>query len=185
MSASRPLWFVLALLSSACASSAPPGTDEAIALDAPAAKLEGKRYLEVRVGVRIAAPPPVVWDLLVDGPAYPSWNSTVIALDGTIAEGEIIELKSTVDPERSFELEVSGVEAARTMVWADGGRAFRGERRFRLEPLADGGTAFTMREVMTGTMMGMIAPRLPDFRPTFDGFATDLKAAAEQRAGVR
>lgn len=163
----------------ACGSLAPPESALPIALDVPASKLDGERYLEYRVGVHIEAPPAVVWALLTDAPAYPSWNSTVKSIDGTIAPGEQVELRSTVDPERTFELTVSRFEPNEALVWEDGGRAFRGVRTFTLTARDDGTTDFTMAEVFTGSMMGMIEGKLPDFRPSFDAFAADLRAAAE------
>ena len=36
-----------------------------------------------------------------------------------------------------------------------------------------------MAEVLTGSMMNMIEPKLPDFRPAFTDFVADLKTAAE------
>ena len=170
---------LFALTCAACASTAPPEAAEAIAIDEPATMLEGKRYLEVRVGVHIDAPPAAVWAVLTKAEDYPDWNSTITSLDGTIAEGETIELKNTIDPERTFELAVSDVKPEQGMVWSDGGRSFRGVRTFELRALDDGTTEFTMREVFTGTMMGMIAPKLPDFRPSFDTFAADLETAAK------
>ena len=172
--------FVLlcALFVSGCASSAPPEASEPVGLGEPASVLEGERYLEYRVGVHIEATPEAVWAVLEDASRYPEWNSTVTRLDGEIVEGGALELHSTVDPSRSFELEVSAVEPQRGMVWSDGGRSFRGVRTFELAAREDGTTDFTMREVFTGTMMGMIAPKLPDFRPSFDSFAGDLKRAA-------
>ncbi len=173
----------LALLATtACASIAPAGASEPVAIDAPAAQLDGKRYREVRVGVHIDAPPERVWAVLADAAAYPSWNTTVVSLNGSIALGETIELKSTVDPKRTFELEVSTFDAPRTMVWQDGGKAFKGVRTFTLTARADGTTDVTMAEVLTGSMMGMIAGKLPDFRPSFDTFAGDLKTVAESPA---
>ncbi len=172
----------LALTLGACASTPPPEAAQPIALDAPAVVLDGERYLEYRVGVRIDAPPAAVWALLTDAEAYPSWNSTVIGIDGQIAEGERIELKATVDPKRTFGLTVSDVAPERGMVWSDGGRAFRGVRTFTLTRREDGSTDFTMAEVLTGSMMGMIEGKLPDFRPSFDAFAADLKQAAERGA---
>lgn len=169
----------VALLSAACASTAPPEAAEAVTIDAPASALEGERYLEVRVGAHIDAPPAAVWAVLSDATAYPEWNSTVLGLEGAIAEGEVIELTSIVDPDRTFELTVSAVVPNEGMVWSDGNRRFRGERTFTLRARADGTTEFTMREVFTGSMMGMIAPSLPDFRPSFDAFASDLVVAAE------
>jgi uncharacterized protein YndB with AHSA1/START domain len=175
----RRLPLLLTALLGACASVAPPEASSPIVLDAPAVVLDGERYLEYRVGVTVAAEPDVVWALLTDAPGYPTWNSTVIAIDGTIAAGEEIELQSKVDPERTFELTVSTFEPARKLVWEDGGSAFKGVRTFTLTPNGDGTTAVTMTEVFTGSMMGMIEGKLPDFRPSFDAFAADLERAAE------
>jgi uncharacterized protein YndB with AHSA1/START domain len=173
-----PLALATALLG-ACASVPPPEASSPIALDEPATVLDGERYLEYRVGVSVTAEPEVVWSLLTDAPGYPAWNSTVISIDGNIAAGEEIELKSKVDPDRTFELTVSAFEPAQKLVWEDGGSAFRGVRTFTLTSKGDGTTAVTMAEVFTGSMMGMIEGKLPDFRPSFDAFAADLKRAAE------
>ncbi|MEM6291393.1 MAG: SRPBCC domain-containing protein [Myxococcota bacterium] len=179
----RPL-AALALLLCACASTAPVAAAEPIAIDSPAIALEGERYLETRVGVHIDAAPEAVWAVLVDGPSYPAWNSTVTSLDGTIALGETIELVSTIDPKRTFSLEVTTFEPGARLVWEDGGRAFKGVRTFTLTAREDGTTDLTVAEVMTGSMMGMIAPKLPDFRPSFDTFATDLQAEVAARRGA-
>lgn len=169
---------VLVCLAPGCASIAPAGAAEPIALNGEAESLHGTRYLEVRVGTNIAAPPEKIWALLTDAKGYPSWNSTVISIDGTIAIGETIKLKATVDESRTFELTVSTFEPNTRMVWEDGGSTFRGVRTYTLTLQADGTTDFTMAEVFTGTMMGMIESKLPDFRPSFTQFASDLSAAA-------
>jgi len=152
-------------------------------LQGPATRLDGKRYLEYRVGVHIAAEPAVVWALLTDAAGYPAWNSTVVSIDGTIAKGERIELKSTIDPKRTFGLTVSELEPNQRMVWQDGGKAFKGVRTFTLRRRDDGTTEVTMAEVLTGAMMGMIEGKLPDFRPSFEAFAADLERAAEEARG--
>ena len=169
----------LTALLGACASVPPPEASAPIVLDEPAMVLDGERYLEYRVGVSVAAKPEVVWALLTDAPGYPEWNSTVISIDGNIASGEEIALKAKVDPERTFELTVSTFEPAQKLVWEDGGSAFKGVRTFTLTPRCDGTTEVRMAEVLTGSMMGMIEGKLPDFRPSFDAFAADLKRAAE------
>lgn len=180
----RTPFLLVASLFGACASVPPPETKTAIAIDAPAAKLEGTRYLEYRVGVRIEAPAEVVWALLTDAPGYPAWNSTVISIDGTIALGETIELKAKIDPKRTFTLTVSELQPMQRLVWQDGGKAFKGVRTFVVRQLEDGSTEVTMAEVLTGSMMGMIEGKLPDFRPPFDAFAADLRREAEARAAA-
>lgn len=175
---------MLGTLLAACASVPPTEASSPIVLDEPAVVLDGERYLEYRVGATIAAEPEVVWALLTDAEGYPRWNSTVISIDGEIAASQEIALRSKVDPERTFELTVSTFDENRTLVWEDGGGAFRGVRTFTLTPRGDGTTEFRMAEVFTGSMMGMIEGKLPDFRPSFDAFAADLSRAAKERAGA-
>ena len=165
-----------------CASNAPAESAAPISVGQPASQLDGKRYRETRVGIHIDAPPTAVWAVLTDGSAYPSWNTTVTSLKGTIAAGETIELKVKLDPKRTFKLEVSTFDAPTRMVWQDGNGMFKGVRTFTLTALPDGTTDITMAEVMTGSMMGMIANKLPDFRPDFDSFMRDLKATIEAGA---
>ncbi|MEM9460753.1 MAG: SRPBCC domain-containing protein [Myxococcota bacterium] len=175
----RGLSLVLATALGACASTPPPEAAAPILLDGQAQLLDGQRYLEYRVGVNIAAAPDEVWALLTDAPGYPAWNSTVISIDGTIAPGEQIALKATIDPKRTFDLTVSTFEPGQRLVWEDGGRAFKGVRTFTLTSRGDGTTDVTMAEVLTGSMMGMIEGKLPDFRPSMTDFVADLKEAAE------
>lgn len=171
----------LCALAAGCASVAPEDADAPVGIDEPAEALSGTRYLQVRVGRHIDAPPETVWAVLTDGAQYPAWNSTITSFDGVIEPGGSIVLTNTIDPDREFELEVTRFEPTHLMVWEDGGRAFHGARTFELAPAPGGGTDFVMVEVFTGTMMGMIAPRLPDFRPAFDDFARDLETEAVKR----
>lgn len=175
---------LFAAVLSACASTPPAEVAAPIELDGQASRLTGKRYLEYRVGVNVPASPEVVWAVLTDAPAYPQWNSTVTSLEGTIAMDERIELKSTVDPKRTFGLTVSTFDAHSKLVWEDGGRAFKGVRTFTLTPREDGSTDVTMAEVLTGSMMGMIEGKLPDFRPSFEAFAADLEREAVRRSSA-
>lgn len=168
------------VVAAGCAVAPPPEAKAPIAVDGEATVLDGERYLEYRIGVNVTAPPEQVWAVLTNAEDYPTWNSTVVSLDGVIAKGEEIELKSTVDPKRTFELEVSTFEPARKLVWEDGNNAFRGVRTFVITPREDGSTDVTMAEVLSGSMMGMIEGKLPDFRPSFNAFAADLKRESER-----
>lgn len=170
---------ILALTPSACAVTPAAGADDPIEIDGQARVLDGERYLQYRVGINIAAPPDRVWGLLTDAPNYPQWNSTINEIGGSIALGEEIALKAKIDPDRTFELTVAEFDEPKKMVWADGGNAFSGVRTFTLTAREDGTTDFTMAEVLKGSMMGMIEGKLPDFRPSFEQFAADLKVAAE------
>lgn len=141
--------------------------------------IESAKFLQYAVATHIEAPPEAVWAVLTNAAAYPSWNSTVVSVEGEIAPGGQIALVSTLDPERTFELQVSTYEAPTTLVWQDGGNTFKGVRTFTLTP-KDGGTDLEMKEALNGTMMKMIAPSLPDFGPSFEQFVADLKAEVEK-----
>ena len=86
-----------------------------------------------------------------------------------------------VSPDRTFDLKVSELTPASRMVWEDGMPMgmFAGVRTFTLTPQSDGSTAFTMAEVFSGGMLGMIEGSLPDFTSDFEHFAADLKKRAE------
>lgn len=135
---------------------------------------------ECAVAININAAPDAVWSLLTTAADIPNWNSTVISLEGQIALNETIKLKSTASPDRTFNLKVSAMSAPGKMVWKDGmAPMFKGVRTYTLTAKSDGTTDFAMREVISGLMLPMIRRSLPDFRPTFEQFAADLKQAAE------
>ena len=67
------------------------------------------------------------------------------------------------------------------MVWRDGAAPmFQGVRTYVLKPKSDGSTDFLMQEMFSGLMLPMIVKSLPDFGPTFETYAQDLKREAER-----
>ena len=154
-----------------------------LAANGVAEKTRTADALDYSIAIDIAAPPPVVWALLTNAKAYPQWNSTVVKLDGNIAKTETIHLVAKVAPDRTFDLKVTEYVKNEKMVWEDGGKAFAGVRTFTLLPIASGnGTRFAMSETLSGRMLPMIEGSLPDFTVEFNGFAADLKKAAEKVA---
>ena len=136
---------------------------------------------EYATATTIAAPPDRVWAVLTDAAGYPDWNSTIISLDGSIAEGERIALVSTLNPKRTFTLSVSDVHPPTSMVWSDGMPLglFSGVRTFTLTDAGEGVTEFSMREVYSGLLAPLITKSIPDMTESFESFAADLKATAE------
>jgi uncharacterized protein YndB with AHSA1/START domain len=133
---------------------------------------------ETSVWVDIAAAPVVVWALLVDAASYSLWNSAVLSIEGMIAKGEQIKLRSTFDPKRSFYLKVKELEPEKRLAWGDN----NGTWVFTLTPRGDGGaTTFTMSEKIGGLMFPLFARFLPSFDEAFERFAADLKREAEAR----
>jgi hypothetical protein len=145
-----------------------------------ATKTKSTFRLEYAVGTNINATPEKIWALLTHAQKFPSWNSTVISIDGDIALGQQIQVKVHAAPKREFKLKVSEFDPGRRMVWRDGAAPmFQGVRTYTLAPQADGSTNFSMSEVFSGLMLPMIAGSLPNFGPSFETYAADLKRAAE------
>lgn len=132
----------------------------------------------------IAAAPQVVWDIITNAERYPTWDSGVVSVDGTIAADETITVHAEINPGRSFPVKVTDFEAPKTMKWTGGMPLglFVGERTFTLTPRDDGGTDFDMREEYHGPFTPMIWGSIPDLQPSFEQFAQGLKAQAEKDA---
>jgi hypothetical protein len=136
---------------------------------------------EYSVAVSIGAPAQRVWDLLVDAPGYKGWNDSVVSIDGPIESGRTIKLVPAVDPGRTFVLKVTAMEPPHRLVWTGGMPLglFTGTRTFVIES-ADAGCRFSMSEVYTGLMSGLIFKSIPDLNDSFKQFADSLKSASER-----
>jgi hypothetical protein len=148
--------------------------------DGRARKTKQAFRMEIGVAINIRANPGVIWGLLTDAPGFPRWNSTVTAIEGTIALGETLKLRVPLAPSRTFKPKVAAFEPPRRMVWQEGNPMFKGVRTFALAPRPDGTTDVSMIEVYTGVMLPLIAGSLPDFAPAFEAYAADLKREAER-----
>lgn len=60
----------------------------------------------------IGAGPERIWAILVDGPGYPSWDSGVEGVEGVVAPGETIRVRSAASPKRAFPVKVTAFEPA-------------------------------------------------------------------------
>lgn len=129
---------------------------------------------ETTVGVNIEADASIVWALLTRASDYPRWNSTVTSIKGEIREGETIELKSYLDPKRTFTLKIKEFVPEKRLVWGD----MQGSRVYRLEE-GTGGTFFSMTEKLGGLLFPLFASMIPPFDESFEKFAADLKREAE------
>ena len=145
---------------------------------------QATRTLAMTCGVEVCihADARVVWRLLTDANGFPRWNSTVTKIEGDIREGERIRLH-VPGTRRTFTPKVSGIVPAQRMTWSNGfDPVFKGARTFELKPGADGSTDFSMRERFSGFVFALVKGTLPDFRPIFEAFASDLKREAERMA---
>ena len=136
---------------------------------------------ETSVGIEIKADAPIVWALLTNASDYPRWNSTVISIEGDIALGEQIKLKSTLDPKRIFKLRIKTFEPESKMAWGDG----QGNRVYTLTDQGNNTLSFYMHEKIGGLMFPLYAKYIPPFDQSFEQFAADLKREAEIIANTK
>ncbi len=129
---------------------------------------------ETSVAINIKAEPSVVWSLLTNAGDYSRWDTTVISIEGKIALGEKIKLRSTLAPEKTFKLTVKEVEEGKKLVWGDA----MGQRTYTLSK-NDSGTNFSMNEKIGGPLFPLFARMIPPFDKAFEQFAADLKKEAE------
>lgn len=136
--------------------------------------------MEYNAAATIQASPETVWALLTNAADYPNWNPTVVRVEGDIALGQRIKVVATISPERTFSLKVTELVPQQRMVWESGLPLglFRGVRIFTLQASAQG-TQFSMREVFSGPLMGLMRHATPNLQPSFDEFARSLKLRAE------
>ncbi len=129
---------------------------------------------ETSVEQSIKADAAIIWALLTNALDYPRWNSTIISIDGKIAKGEKIRVRSVLDPKRTFKLKVKEMEPGKRMVWGDG----KGQRTYTLTKAGEN-IIFAMSEKIGGIMFPMYAKYIPPFDKSFEQFAADLKKEAE------
>jgi len=137
------------------------------------------RAYEARADIQ--ASPERVWSILVDGTGWPTWDSGVDRVEGRIAAGETITIRSMASPGRTFPVTVTAFEPSSRLV-LEGGMPlglFRGVRTYSLEAGPDGGTRFRMREEYGGLLLAVMGRSIPDLGPSFRQFADGLKRRAE------
>ncbi len=131
---------------------------------------------ETVVSIEIQAEPSDVWSLLTNASDYPRWSSTVLGIEGEIALGNTIKLRSTLDPKRTFKLRVKEFTAPTRLVWGDA----MGKRTYEITPKGGGAILFTMHEKIGGPIFPLFAGMIPPFDESFEQFASDLKRRAEE-----
>lgn len=129
---------------------------------------------ETTIRIDIAADASIVWALLTKASDYPRWNSTITSLEGNIALGETIRLKSYLDSKRVFKLKVKEFEPEKKMVWGDA----MGKRTITLTKNQNG-VSFFMTEKIGGPIFPLFAKMIPSFDESFEKYAKDLKKEAE------
>jgi len=136
---------------------------------------------ETSVGIEIQASPEVIWSLLTNASGFTRWNSTVISIEGDIAPGQKIRLKSTLDPKRTFKLKVKEFQPQSKLVWGDA----MGSRTYALKNTGNGVVLFSMKEKIGGPLFPLFAKMIPSFDSSFEQFAADLRKEAEKIMNVK
>ena len=131
----------------------------------------------------IVADPAGVWSVLTDGAGWPTWDSGVDAVEGSITPGAKITVRSQAAPGRAFPVRVTAFEPPARLVFTGGMPMglFRGVRTFTVTA-APGGSTFRVREEYTGPLLPLIWRSMPDLGPSFMRFAEGLKAQVESGA---
>ena len=130
---------------------------------------------ETAVSIDIQADAGIIWGLLTNAVEFPKWNSTIVSIEGSIAAGKKIQLKSKLDPKRVFKLRIKEFEPDKRLVWGDA----IGTRVYTLKSIGNRITNFTMVEIIGGPLFPLFAKMIPPFDQSFEQFARDLKRAAE------
>jgi uncharacterized protein YndB with AHSA1/START domain len=130
---------------------------------------------QTSVEIDIDAQPARVWALLSDLEGWTKWTSTIVELRGKLAIGERIQLRSSLAPERLFNLKIKVLEQSKKLVWGD----VLGSREYTLTSNSRGGTRFSMVEIIGGPIFPLFAKMIPPFDDSFTQFALDLKKAIE------
>ena len=130
---------------------------------------------ETSVTIDIKAEPSIIWALLTNASDYPRWNSTVTSIDGKIGLGEKINLKSILDPKRTFKLKIKEFEINKKLIWGDA----MGNRVYSIAKNQAGGITFSMTEKIGSPLFPLFAKMIPPFEQSFEQFAGDLKKEAE------
>lgn len=130
---------------------------------------------ETAISIDIQANKSIIWALLTNANDYPRWNSTIISIEGNIADGEKIKLKSTLDPKRVFKLSVKEFKPDDRLVWGDS----MGKRIYTLKTIGSGLTNFSMNEKIGGPIFPLFSRMIPPFDQSFEQYVNDLKKEAE------
>ena len=120
--------------------------------------------------IDINAPPQLVWEVLLDFPAWREWNPFIPSITGKLEVGS--HLRIIVSPpglkSMEFKPKVFLVRPGEEIIWGGSFLLFvyRGDHTILLESLPSGGTRFRQRERFRGPMVLFMGKM---FKPTEQG----------------
>lgn len=130
--------------------------------------------------IRIEAPPEIVWEVLADLAAWPTWNHDVrsVTLEGPVEAGTVFRWKSGG---ASLVSTLQAVDAPHEIAWTGVTMRIRAVHVFRLSP-ADGGTSVRSEESWRGVIPSVLKGySRRTLQKGIDAILGSLKAEAERR----
>lgn len=123
--------------------------------------------MERNTSVDVAAPPDLVWEVLVDVERWPEWTDSVTSVraldEGPLAVGSRVEVAQPKIPLGTYT--VTALDAPRVFTWEQRQPGSTVAAHHECTPLADGGTRVDLRVVMSGpvgAVVGRLYVRLTD-----------------------
>lgn len=147
---------------------------------------------EVQAHVDVHAPADVVWDVLTDFAALPSWNPFIRGIDGDLGPGARLTVRLRVYGRRTitFRPRITVIDAPHQLQW----RARTGapglmdvSRGFAITPGDEGGVRFSQWERCSGVLVpllfgpGRLGERLID---GYEQMNRALRERAEAKTGA-
>lgn len=141
---------------------------------------------QLETHIDIHAPASLVWAILADFRAYKRWNPSIRGILGRPATGAQIEvsLRSLQGSDFRIRPTIVRVREAKELRWVERWTLpgfFSSERRFRIEPLPQGGVRFHHDEHVKGIMARLLPGRgHVRGQSGFDAMNAALKQRAER-----
>ena len=140
---------------------------------------------ELRTETHIQAPVEKVWQILTDTDQYNEWNPFIKSLQGSLREGERIQVELQPADKKSMTIrpKIVSIQKDKELRWK--GRLimpgiFDGEHIFELTELEDHSTRFIHREKFSGILVPLLRKMLNDnTRRGFERMNQRLKERCE------
>lgn len=140
-------------------------------------KIEDTAPVKAEIKMRIAAPPAVVWALLVNAPAWPQWNHEISEVK-TLGPLEPRERFSWQTGGTTIQSQVQLFEPERRLAWTGTAFTARAVHLWELTPSGNNQTDVTVKESMSGFLIKQLFPS-SKLMESDKEWLTALKRAAE------
>lgn len=146
------------------------------------------RVLERQIDIDAAAD--AVWQVLMDFPAYGTWNPFISSIAGSPDVGSRLTVRIAPPGGRAMTLRpvVQSCEPGRRFGWLGrlGVRGiFDGAHELVIEPTSDGRCRFVQRETFRGLLVPFVGGVLARTADGFDAMNRALQRRAEEQARAR